>query len=281
MRFPSGALRARRDRGDGASGRFGVSGPDEPETTSPHRAGPPAKTEPTTTVGSGELKNEIPSSELDGRDGGALRAWGTWSVRVPRGGRGVPRGARASPGWIPGSINLAIALLNDSGVKAEEAKKAGGEAAARQFERRSICSRRAGPRPGQSARPLLPGHHPRAAGQPCRGPQPFQAGDRDRPQRRGGLVLAGRTLPEPERRTATGPRRSRRSRSNRSSLQQGPRAQSVSDSGRLQAMRLRARFVEQRERAETNCSTACSRSIPNSPIGPVARPGRRPRQEVR
>ncbi|HEX3449416.1 MAG TPA: hypothetical protein VHS97_14240, partial [Isosphaeraceae bacterium] len=31
-----------------------------------------------------------------------------------------------APGWIPGSINLAIALLNDSGVQAEQAKKAGG-----------------------------------------------------------------------------------------------------------------------------------------------------------
>jgi tetratricopeptide (TPR) repeat protein len=31
-----------------------------------------------------------------------------------------------APGWIPGSINLAIALLNDTGVKVEAAKKAGG-----------------------------------------------------------------------------------------------------------------------------------------------------------
>ena len=35
---------------------------------------------------------------------------------------------RRAPGWIPGAINLAIGLLNDSGVKAEEAKKAGGGA---------------------------------------------------------------------------------------------------------------------------------------------------------
>ena len=32
---------------------------------------------------------------------------------------------KRAPGWIPGAINLAIATLNDSGVKAEEAKKAG------------------------------------------------------------------------------------------------------------------------------------------------------------
>ncbi len=35
---------------------------------------------------------------------------------------------KRAPGWIPGSINLAIALLNDSGQKAEEAKKAGAVA---------------------------------------------------------------------------------------------------------------------------------------------------------
>ena len=40
-----------------------------------------------------------------------------------------------APGWIPGSINLAIALLNDSGVKAEEAKKAGGGRGAEQLRR--------------------------------------------------------------------------------------------------------------------------------------------------
>ena len=31
-----------------------------------------------------------------------------------------------APGWIPGSINLAIALLNDTGSKTEDAKKSGG-----------------------------------------------------------------------------------------------------------------------------------------------------------
>ena len=39
-----------------------------------------------------------------------------------------------APGWIPGSINLAIALLNDSGVQAEAAKKAGGGAALSNFD---------------------------------------------------------------------------------------------------------------------------------------------------
>jgi hypothetical protein len=30
-----------------------------------------------------------------------------------------------APGWIPGSINLAIALLNDTGLKIEQAKAQG------------------------------------------------------------------------------------------------------------------------------------------------------------
>jgi tetratricopeptide (TPR) repeat protein len=38
-----------------------------------------------------------------------------------------------APGWIPGAINLAIALLNDSGVQAEKAKKSGGEPAPNNF----------------------------------------------------------------------------------------------------------------------------------------------------
>ncbi|HEV3121203.1 MAG TPA: tetratricopeptide repeat protein, partial [Isosphaeraceae bacterium] len=39
-----------------------------------------------------------------------------------------------APGWIPGSINLAIALLNEAGQKNEQAKKAGGGAAEKPFE---------------------------------------------------------------------------------------------------------------------------------------------------
>src|ERR1700733_4137013 len=40
---------------------------------------------------------------------------------------------RRAPGWIPGAINLAIALLNDSGVEAEKAKKAGEQTSADNF----------------------------------------------------------------------------------------------------------------------------------------------------
>jgi tetratricopeptide (TPR) repeat protein len=41
---------------------------------------------------------------------------------------------KLAPGWIPGSINLAIALLNSSGVAAEEAKKGNGEPAPSNFD---------------------------------------------------------------------------------------------------------------------------------------------------
>ena len=41
---------------------------------------------------------------------------------------------KRAPGWIPGSINLAIALLNDSGVKAEQAKQAGAELSLSNFD---------------------------------------------------------------------------------------------------------------------------------------------------
>jgi tetratricopeptide (TPR) repeat protein len=39
-----------------------------------------------------------------------------------------------APGWIAGSINLAIALLNDTGVKAEAAKKSGSDPASSNFD---------------------------------------------------------------------------------------------------------------------------------------------------
>jgi hypothetical protein len=41
---------------------------------------------------------------------------------------------RRAPGWIPGAINLAIALLNDTGLKVEAAKKSGGSAPTGNFD---------------------------------------------------------------------------------------------------------------------------------------------------
>ena len=80
-----------------------------------------------------------------------------------------------APGWIPGSINLAIALLNDTGVKVEAAKKAGGAEPAGQLRRRPRPARRA----SSSATRTTPtrifaGAHPRAAGRARRGPPALQ-----------------------------------------------------------------------------------------------------------
>ena len=46
---------------------------------------------------------------------------------------------RRAPGWIPGAINLAIALLNDTGVQAEQAKKTGGKPLPTTSTRPSTC----------------------------------------------------------------------------------------------------------------------------------------------
>ena len=37
---------------------------------------------------------------------------------------------KRAPGWIPGSINLAIALLNDSGSESRGGQESGGRAGA-------------------------------------------------------------------------------------------------------------------------------------------------------
>ncbi len=82
----------------------------------------------------GQLKDEIPSSELAAVMAAHYRGLGNMErYEYRRGHRGVSRGAEACAGWIPGSINLAIALLNDSGVKAEEAKKSGVTASSDNF----------------------------------------------------------------------------------------------------------------------------------------------------
>ena len=112
---------------------------------------------------------------------------------------------RRAPGWIAGEINLAIALLNDSGVKAEQAKKAGGEASVDNFN---------------EALELLAGVLAREPRNPyahfCRGIileqqgriveayQHFKDVTEIDPRRRGGLVLDGQHLARPR---AAGPAR--------------------------------------------------------------------------
>ncbi len=82
----------------------------------------------------GSLKDEIPSSELAAVMAAHYAGLGHMERYEYRDAIEAFRAVqKRAPGWIPGSINLAIALLNDSGVKAEEAKKKGIAAAPDNF----------------------------------------------------------------------------------------------------------------------------------------------------
>ena len=157
------------------------------------------------------LERRDPAGELDAVMAAHFKGLGLMEQYEYRKAAEAFRDVRTrAPGWIPGSINLAIALLNDSGVQAEAAKKSGRRRGAQQLRRgpaapgrtSSIASR-------TTATPTSAGDHPRAAGRPRRSPQALQARDRARPQRRRLLVLGrehadrpGR--PDPARRTRAG-----------------------------------------------------------------------------
>ena len=102
-------------------GLLAASGCGGKETPEP--AGGPIATAPTV------LKDEIPSNELAAVMAAHYAGLGHMERYEYAEAMGAFRDVcKRAPGWIPGSINLAIALLNDSGVKAEKAKKSGGEA---------------------------------------------------------------------------------------------------------------------------------------------------------
>jgi tetratricopeptide (TPR) repeat protein len=81
------------------------------------------------------LKDEIPSDELAKVMEAHFRGLGLMEQYAYSQAAEAFRDVhRRAPGWIPGSINLAIALLNDSGAKEEAAKKAGGGDAPANFD---------------------------------------------------------------------------------------------------------------------------------------------------
>jgi tetratricopeptide (TPR) repeat protein len=81
------------------------------------------------------LKDEIPPSELNFVMAEHFKGLGHMERYEYREAADAFRNIRErAPGWIPASINLAIALLNDSGVKVEKAKNEGGEAAGDNFD---------------------------------------------------------------------------------------------------------------------------------------------------
>jgi tetratricopeptide (TPR) repeat protein len=86
-------------------------------------------------VPAAEPKNEIPPAELQAVMTAHFRGRGYMEQYKYRDAAHAFRQVRdRAPGWIPGAINLAIALLNDSGVKAEQAKKAGADPATSNFD---------------------------------------------------------------------------------------------------------------------------------------------------
>ncbi len=105
----------------------------EPDTEKPSAPARSSSTAPATPPAT--LKNEIPPDALEA----VMKAHfdGVGRMEQYQYGKAVESFRtvhKLAPGWIPGSINLAIALLNDAGVQAEEAKKAGGAAPLSNFD---------------------------------------------------------------------------------------------------------------------------------------------------
>jgi tetratricopeptide (TPR) repeat protein len=72
------------------------------------------------------LRDEIPSGRIDEVLQAHFQGLGHMErYEYVEGVKEFRRIRKLAPGWIPGAINLAIALLNDSGNKTEEAKKKG------------------------------------------------------------------------------------------------------------------------------------------------------------
>ena len=75
------------------------------------------------------LKNEIPSEALEAVMKAHFAGLGYMEqYEYAKASESFREVQRLAPGWIPGAINLAIALLNDTGAKLEKAKREGGEA---------------------------------------------------------------------------------------------------------------------------------------------------------
>ena len=124
------ALGARRRDGDRVPGRFGVweqgagAGGNPPQDRGLRRCRSRARS-----------KNEIPGNELAAVMAAHYQGLGDMEqFKYREAGEAFREARKRAPGWIAGSINLAIALLNDSGVKAEEAKKAGDAPPADNFD---------------------------------------------------------------------------------------------------------------------------------------------------
>lgn len=104
-----------------ASGLSGCGGGGSGPETKPPGTGAGAETSPP--------RDEIPPKEFDAALAAHLAGLGHMEryVEYPKAVERFREVHRRAPGFIPGSINLAIALLNSSGTVAEEAKEEGGD----------------------------------------------------------------------------------------------------------------------------------------------------------
>ncbi|WP_165248643.1 FG-GAP-like repeat-containing protein [Paludisphaera soli] len=99
----------------------GCGGPSAPAPESTPTVPPPK-------VAAEPPRDEIPADRIDAVLAARLRGLGLMEQYEYRKAAEAFREVRKlAPGWSDGAIDLAIALLNDSGEQAEEAKKAGGE----------------------------------------------------------------------------------------------------------------------------------------------------------
>jgi tetratricopeptide (TPR) repeat protein len=81
------------------------------------------------------LKNEIPANQLDEVVRAHLQGLGFMErYEYRKAVNAFHEVHERAPGWLPGSINLAIALLNDTGTTAEEQKKKGGGSGQANFD---------------------------------------------------------------------------------------------------------------------------------------------------
>ncbi len=81
------------------------------------------------------LKDEIPAAEVDAVSTAHFRGVGLLEQYEYRKATEAFREVqRRAPGWIPGSINLAIALLNDSGAQASSAESSGAGSDQNRFD---------------------------------------------------------------------------------------------------------------------------------------------------
>ncbi len=107
------------------SGCGGITKPEPKDipTTSAAFPDPTEKNKPLP----GFLKNEIPPDQLEAVLRAHFQGLGFMErYEYPKAITAFREVHERAPGWIPGSINLAIALLNDSGTRTEEAKTGAG-----------------------------------------------------------------------------------------------------------------------------------------------------------